>query len=210
MSDTSSPSPNVPPGWYPDPDRPQSQRYWNGTNWTDQIAPLPEPSATRQMKATPIITWPKAAVFIGVAAIIVGTLGPWGTTALESISGTSTDGKWCLFAGIAALVLLLARRLILFNILIALAVGAEGVSRISKVNSYSVHAFGQTVHPASVGWGLWVMVIGCAVLIVGSWFYTDEVKAQRIEEKVDRELDIEEKVDRKLDEPEAAPAIKTE
>jgi hypothetical protein len=33
------------------------------------------------------------------------------------------------------------------------------------------------------------MVIGCAALIVGSWFYTDEVKLRRTEERTDRGLD---------------------
>lgn len=32
--------PDAPPGWYPDPDQPQTQRYWDGDDWTDQRAPL--------------------------------------------------------------------------------------------------------------------------------------------------------------------------
>jgi len=36
------PSPNVPAGWYPDPTQPGSQRYWDGNEWTDQLAPLPQ------------------------------------------------------------------------------------------------------------------------------------------------------------------------
>jgi hypothetical protein len=199
MTDGETPSPNVSAGWYPDPDRPHSQRYWDGTSWTDQIAPLAESAAAIPTKATPAITWPKATSYLGAAAIIVGTIGPWATSALESIAGTSTDGKWCIFAGVLALVLLFVRRVILFNVLIGLAVGAEAIHRITKVNGYSVHALGQEIHPASVGWGLWVMLVGCAALIVGSWFYFDEVKSQRIEKKVDRELDLEDKVDRQLD-----------
>jgi predicted membrane channel-forming protein YqfA (hemolysin III family) len=127
--------------------------------------------------------------YLGASAIIIGTIGPWATTALESIAGTKTDGTWTLFAGVLALVLLMARRVVLFNILIGLAVGAEAIHRITKVNGYSVEAFGQTVHPASVGWGLWVMVIGCVALIVGSWFFTDEVKTQRNEKRIDPDLD---------------------
>jgi hypothetical protein len=190
--DGAIPSPNVPAGWYADSARPESQRYWDGDNWTDQIAPVAATEATWTSKTAPAITWPKGAAFLGAAAIIVGTIGPWGTTALETIAGTSTDGKWCLFAGVLALLLLAVRRVILFNILIGLGVGAEGLHRISTVNGYSVHALGQTIHPASVGWGLWMMVAGCAALIIGSWFYTDEVKTQRVEEKVDRELGAEE------------------
>ncbi|GAB3988934.1 DUF2510 domain-containing protein [Nocardioides marmoraquaticus] len=31
----------TPPGWYPDPESP-SLRFWNGNEWTDQRAPLPQ------------------------------------------------------------------------------------------------------------------------------------------------------------------------
>ncbi|MGW3669497.1 phospholipid scramblase-related protein [Streptomyces sp. NPDC005141] len=30
---------NTPAGWYPDPNAPQTQRYWDGSQWTDQQAP---------------------------------------------------------------------------------------------------------------------------------------------------------------------------
>jgi hypothetical protein len=30
-----------PPGWYPDPNDPMRQRYWNGERWTDDFAPRP-------------------------------------------------------------------------------------------------------------------------------------------------------------------------
>lgn len=29
-------------GWYPAPDQPGQQRYWDGTTWTDNYAPLPQ------------------------------------------------------------------------------------------------------------------------------------------------------------------------
>lgn len=67
------------------------------------------------------------------------------------------------------------------------------MDKISTVNDYSVQAFGQTVHPASVGWGLWLLLVACVALIVGSWFYVDEVKQYRIERKADRELTEEER-----------------
>lgn len=36
MSDAPPPTPA---GWYPHPDMENTQRYWNGTSWTDQVAP---------------------------------------------------------------------------------------------------------------------------------------------------------------------------
>lgn len=32
-----------PAGWYPDPDRPATQRYWNGSAWTEQRASQAKP-----------------------------------------------------------------------------------------------------------------------------------------------------------------------
>lgn len=37
---TATPPPNVPAGWYPDPDQVDTQRYWAGSEWTDQRAPM--------------------------------------------------------------------------------------------------------------------------------------------------------------------------
>ncbi|ORW05816.1 DUF2510 domain-containing protein [Mycobacterium kyorinense] len=34
-----SPPPSVPAGWYPDPNNALSQRYWDGTRWTETTAP---------------------------------------------------------------------------------------------------------------------------------------------------------------------------
>jgi hypothetical protein len=34
------PPPPVPAGWYPDPNNGQLQRYWDGTRWTENTAPL--------------------------------------------------------------------------------------------------------------------------------------------------------------------------
>jgi len=31
--------PPLPPGWYSDPEQVETQRYWDGQNWTDQRAP---------------------------------------------------------------------------------------------------------------------------------------------------------------------------
>jgi hypothetical protein len=37
-----------PPGWYPDPRDAASSRYWDGTNWSERVAPrlsIPDPAA---------------------------------------------------------------------------------------------------------------------------------------------------------------------
>jgi hypothetical protein len=40
MSDT-PPPPSVPAGWLDDPDQPDTLRYWNGSEWTEDRAPKP-------------------------------------------------------------------------------------------------------------------------------------------------------------------------
>jgi hypothetical protein len=34
-----------PAGWYPDPERPATLRWWNGSGWSDQWAPMAQPYA---------------------------------------------------------------------------------------------------------------------------------------------------------------------
>jgi hypothetical protein len=38
MESATPPAANPPAGWYPDPNQP-GRRFWDGSNWTDQIAP---------------------------------------------------------------------------------------------------------------------------------------------------------------------------
>lgn len=35
--------PTTPPGWYADPSNPGLTRYWNGSAWTEQTAPVAPP-----------------------------------------------------------------------------------------------------------------------------------------------------------------------
>lgn len=36
----SAPPPNIPPGYYPDPNGAPCQRWWDGQQWTDATAPM--------------------------------------------------------------------------------------------------------------------------------------------------------------------------
>lgn len=43
-----------PAGWYPDPVRPGSTRYWSGTGWTDQVnTPTESPDPTTDLSGSP-------------------------------------------------------------------------------------------------------------------------------------------------------------
>jgi hypothetical protein len=44
--------PQAPAGWYPDPERPGTQRYWDGSTWTEQTQTSPprQPQPPSQSK----------------------------------------------------------------------------------------------------------------------------------------------------------------
>lgn len=90
------------------------------------------------------------------------------------------------------LILVARRRLVALAVIIAILVVIDGISTISRVNDYTVSAFGQEVHPASTGWGLWLTVISGVALAIGGSRLRSEQQQKKIEEKVDRELDEEE------------------
>lgn len=48
---TSTPLP--PAGWYPDPERSDLYRYWDGAQWTDHRAPMAEPAVPEVMHSQP-------------------------------------------------------------------------------------------------------------------------------------------------------------
>ncbi len=62
---------STPPGWYPHPvEAPTVQRYWDGSRWTDDVAPL---GAAPQPRSNGLSIWTIAiGVALGVVAVIVG------------------------------------------------------------------------------------------------------------------------------------------
>lgn len=189
---STNPPSGPPAGWYPDPNTPNQQRHWDGFRWTDQIAPLSPPS----IGATgPTQRWGHVVSVLGSLGIIIGSLGPWATSALESVPGTEVDGQVTLIGGVIALILVGSRRLIALAVVIAILTVIIGISDISDVNSYSVEAFGTEVHPASVGWGLWLVVASGAGLAVGGSRLRSELRTEEIEEQVEREIAEEEAVE---------------
>jgi Protein of unknown function (DUF2510) len=74
--DGESPNPRVPAGWYPDPSQAATQRYWDGSTWTDHRAPLAtppvQPPPTRTFEISPRL----ALGLLGAIAAAVGTFLP--------------------------------------------------------------------------------------------------------------------------------------
>jgi TM2 domain-containing membrane protein YozV len=75
------------PGWYPDPSGFPTQRYFDGTKWTDQLAPLSTP-------LQPQLPPPKSAAAAGLLQLFLGTfglgrfyIGDTGTAAAQLVLG---------------------------------------------------------------------------------------------------------------------------
>lgn len=70
----------TPAGWYPDAERPGHQRYWDGQQWTEHMAPLAEHAIANQQPAVargPMYKRPwfiVAAVVLGLA-VLAGSVG---------------------------------------------------------------------------------------------------------------------------------------
>ena len=86
----------TPPGWYPDWDSPDQQRYWNGTQWTDHTMPQPKETLTSspgsssaaQAPSTPwLVTGGAALLVVGIA---IGALVTGGDDDAATPSASST------------------------------------------------------------------------------------------------------------------------
>jgi hypothetical protein len=63
----------TPPGWYPDWDDPDQQRYWNGTQWTDHAMPHPKETADASSAGSANASMPPNTLWLAVggAALLV-------------------------------------------------------------------------------------------------------------------------------------------
>ena len=88
-------SEQTPSGWYPDPDNSAQQRYWNGTEWTDDYAPAAAPQAPPQPpKKGGVPTGVK--VLIGIVGVLVlmgacGALLSGGETETPTAQATQSE-----------------------------------------------------------------------------------------------------------------------
>ncbi len=83
-------TPNTPAGWYPDPDQAQTQRYWDGSEWTDQRAPLAVEEKV-DAYSTVIVVGYVCAVLLPFVGFIIG---------LTQIN-RSSHGVWIMLLSVA-------------------------------------------------------------------------------------------------------------
>jgi flagellar biosynthesis/type III secretory pathway protein FliH len=91
-------SAHVPAGWYPDPQRPEWRRYWDGTNWTDQVA-TPVPGAE---EPTTAIEPPRRGRGVAIALTVLVLAAGAGVGAYFVGRSTGEDLEAARAAGAAA------------------------------------------------------------------------------------------------------------
>lgn len=66
------------PGWYPDPARVATRRYWDGASWTHQVSPMShhgtDPRVTTQAATTEKLSLPWWSVVMSVVVLTLGVL----------------------------------------------------------------------------------------------------------------------------------------
>lgn len=106
-------------GWYVDPNDSQTNRYWDGQQWTESRAPRFHPSPSATPSATPIA---RTAISPGARAAgwtmtafgvltVLAALMPWASVGPFTVSGTSGDGTITLVLGLIGGALGLVRAL---------------------------------------------------------------------------------------------------
>lgn len=82
-------------GWYPDPNDAKTNRYWDGSQWTESRAPIAGVSA-KEERADGVIIWGYIfAVIIPIVGFIIG---------LTQIS-KNRHGIWVVLASVAAFII---------------------------------------------------------------------------------------------------------
>lgn len=89
-----------PPGWYPDPQAADQQRYWDGTQWTDQFAPK-APTPAMSGRNLMILGW--ALSLLGAISLV------------SALGTTSSSGAFKGGALMIPVLLLLAGPVVVLN-----------------------------------------------------------------------------------------------
>jgi hypothetical protein len=158
---------SAPPDWYPDPGQPNTLRYWDGRQWTDQRAPAGNQAARR----------PSAAIvgLVAAGAMALGAIGPWVDAVFVTVGGLNGDGVIVLLlAVVAAAVLGFGATgktksfgwLGLLAALCGLVACAVSVYDLSQILGAKTDLFGEDVRIGNPGWGLWLSAVASGALVL--------------------------------------------
>jgi peptidoglycan/LPS O-acetylase OafA/YrhL len=170
-------SQQTPAGWYPDPSGSGRQRYWDGNQWTDNYSPAAAPAAAQPAGPLPSLWWGAPAA---TALLVLGAIGPWATIDIAALGQSASTSKGGLDSdGVLTLVLALIAGGLLglwraqrarWQPIVAAVLGALAaliaIIDIGEVSGTDTGLGGAA--DVSVGWGLWVTLVGAIVLIVVS------------------------------------------
>jgi hypothetical protein len=155
------------PDWYPDPEQPNTVRYWDGQQWTDQRAPA---KSVRQHR-------PPAAIagLIAAGCMALGAVGPWVDAVFVTVGGLNGDGVIVLIAAIVAAILCAValttrndslRGLGVGAILCGLIAAATSIYDLTQILGSTTELFGEDVRIGNPGWGLWLSAVASVGLFV--------------------------------------------
>ena len=170
------------PGWYPDPEVPGQQRYWDGSAW-QQAAPLagpgwPQAAAGRPREVSPVSRRAPIVAWAGLSLLllIVGSIGPWIVAhgPLFDLSANGTDKDGVVLIGLAVLTIpLLAGYALASSLKLARLISlgcacffALLATILSIIDWADVNGEDGGVLDVSVGWGLWLAVAAAISLLV--------------------------------------------
>ncbi|WP_148613773.1 DUF2510 domain-containing protein [Nocardioides rubriscoriae] len=75
------------PGWYPDQTMTGSQRYWDGTSWTEHVAPMTPLREDDRMAGQ---SWPTPVLMVLVGAVVLVVFG-----VIAVIASNNQDDEAC-------------------------------------------------------------------------------------------------------------------
>lgn len=158
-------------GWYADPEMTDTQRYWDGSQWTEHRAPG---SPDNSRSALPSEIW------FGVGAcvlMIVGAAGPWVNAGFITVGGLNGDGLIVLgaaVAGFAGCAFAAQQRqrspggAAVWTLLAGLAGAATAIYDLVQIYGEKAELLGETVRIGAPGWGLWLAAAASMALCVSA------------------------------------------
>lgn len=138
-----------------------------------EIKPAEPKSPTTIGEAFSGLSVASGVALLGALVVAAGSLGPWIETFLGSVSGMRGDGRLTLLAAVVAFTftLLWSRRAgtarAAIALLAAVGAGAVAVIDISNINEELSGKELLGTQIATVGWGLYAVVVGSAMVVGG-------------------------------------------